>query len=125
MPGRWDLPKKVANHGSVSIGQHPMAVSINPNGRDVFVLDADKQIHQLQLDSRDGSLKVNGPAVSLKAEPAALVIDPAGHFAYLRYASRPGITRFEIDPVQGRLRHPTDILGGITPSGLAFSTTLR
>ena len=126
MPGRWGPLVKVQQKEPVPVGQRPVAVSINPNGRDVYVLDAGTpQIHQLQLDSRDGTLRVNGPAVPLSAPPAAMAIDPSGHFAYIRYASRAGLTRFEIDVAQGRLIHPTEVLSGIVPSALAFTATIQ
>jgi 6-phosphogluconolactonase len=126
MPGRWGPLKKVEGNGTVSVGQRPVAVSIHPNGRDVYVLDAGKpQIHLLQLDSRDGTLKVSPPAISLNAPPAALAIDPSGQFAYIRYASRAGLTRFEIDVAQGRLTHPTEVLSGVVPSALAFTAVVQ
>jgi 6-phosphogluconolactonase (cycloisomerase 2 family) len=125
MPGRWAPLKKVEG-GTVSVGQRPVSVSISGNGRDVYVLDVGKsQIHQLQLNSRDGSLKVEGPAVTLDAQPAELLIDPAGQFAYIRYASRAGLTRFEIDVTQGRLVHPTEVLSGVVPSALAFAAKIQ
>ena len=126
MPGRWGPLKKVEQKHPVDVGTHPVAVSISPNGRDVYVLDTDKpQIHLLQLDSRDGSMKVSAPAVPLAALPASLTIDPSGQFAYIRYASRAGLTRFEIDVAQGRLTHPTEVLSGVVPSALAFTAIVR
>lgn len=125
MPGRWEPLKKVKG-GTVSIGQRPVSVSISGNGRDVYVLDAGKsQIHQLQLNSRDGSLKIKGSAVPLDAQPAELLIDPAGQFAYIRYASRAGLTRFVIDAATGRLSQPTELLNGAAPSALAFSAAIQ
>jgi 6-phosphogluconolactonase (cycloisomerase 2 family) len=121
MPGRWAPLKKVKG-GTVSVGRRPVSVSISGNGRDVYVLDAGKsQIQQLQLNSRDGSLKIKGPAVTLDAQPAELIIDPVGQYAYVRYVSRAGLTRFEIDAAQGRLTHATEILREMMPSSLAFT----
>lgn len=126
MPGRWGPLEKVKDNGTVSVGQRPVAVSMHPNGRDVYVLDAAKpQIHLLQLDSRDGSMKVSAPAVPLAALPASLTIAPSGQFAYIRYASRTGLTRFEIDVAQGRLTHPTEVLSGVVPSALVFTAIVR
>ena len=125
MPGRWGPLKKVKN-GEVVVGKRPVSVSIHPNGRDVFVLDAGKsQIHLLQLNNQNGSLKISTPAIPLDAVPTALAIDPSGQFAYVRYASRAGLTRFEIDAAQGRLTHPTEVLSGMRPSALAFTTTIQ
>ena len=126
MPGRWGPLKKVEQKNPVTVGKHPVAVSVSPNGRDVYVLDTGTpQIHQLQLDARDGSLRVSAPPIALKAPPTALAIDPSGHFAYIRYASRAGLTRFEIDVAQGRLIHPTEVLSGVMPSALAFTAVVQ
>ena len=125
LPGRW-APLKPVKDGTLSVGQRPVAVSIANNGRDVYVLDAGKrQIQQLRLNSQNGSLKNQRAVVSLKDEPAGLQIDPAGRFAYLRYASRTGVTRFEIDGEQGRLTNPTELLGGLEPSALVFTATVE
>ena len=130
LPGRWDALKKVKD-GTVSVGQRPTAVTIHPNGRDVYVLDTGlldngkPQIHQLQLDSQSGLMKVNAPSIPLDAPPAALAIDPAGQYAYIKYVSRAGLTRFEIDVAQGRLTHPKEVLSGVVPSALAFTAVVH
>ena len=50
-----------------------------------------------------------------------ITIDPFGQFAYIRYVSRPGVTRFEIDVAQGRLTHPKEVLSGVVPSAMEFT----
>ncbi|MDT8383958.1 MAG: beta-propeller fold lactonase family protein [Gammaproteobacteria bacterium] len=125
MPGRWG-PLKAVQGGTVQVGERPLALSISPNGRDVYVLDAGTpRIHLLQLDARDGSLRPGAPAVALVDPPAALLVDPSGRFVYIRYASRSGLTRFEVDVAQGRLIHPTEVLSEMVPSALAFSATIQ
>ena len=125
MPGRWGPLKKVED-STVSVGQRPVSVTMSPNGRDVYVLDAGTpQIHQLQLDSRDGILKASAPAIPLTATPAGLAIDPAGRFAYIWYVSRAGVTRYEIDVAQGSLTHPKEVLSGVVPSALAFTAVVQ
>jgi 6-phosphogluconolactonase (cycloisomerase 2 family) len=125
MPGRWGPLQKVAE-GTLKVGQHPVAVTISPKGRDVYVLDAGKpSIHLLQLDAGNGTVRENAPAIPLNNPPAALAIDPSGRFAYLRYASRAGLTRFEIDVATGRLTHSKEVLNGLMPAALAFTTVFQ
>jgi 6-phosphogluconolactonase (cycloisomerase 2 family) len=123
IPGRWGPLKKVQQR---KVGQRPVAVSMSPGGRDLYVLDAGKPgIHLLQLDSATGALQESAPVLSLPAVPAALAIDPSGRFAYLRYASRAGLTRYEIDVASGRLTNPKEVLNGLMPSALAFTTVFQ
>jgi 6-phosphogluconolactonase len=125
MPGRWGPLQKIAE-GTLTVGQRPVAVTVSPKGRDVYVLDAGKPgIHLLQLDAGNGALQENAPAIPLDTPPAALAIDPSGHFAYLRYASRAGLTRFEIDVATGRLTHPKEVLNGLMPAALAFTAVFQ
>ena len=55
----------------------------------------------------------------------AVGIDPTSQFTYIRYASRAGLTRFEIDVAQGRLIHPTEVLSEMVPLALAFTAIIQ
>lgn len=125
LPGRLGPIKTLAD-SRVSIGKKPVDVAIHDSGRFVFVVNqGDNSISSLWLEPDTGRLSLNGPALPVGEQPVALDLDPSGEFAYLRYASRAGLTRFEIDVAQGRLTHPTEVLSEIVPSALAFTAVVQ
>ena len=118
-------PLKPLGKGSIQAGKQPVGVVVHPRGGFAYVVDAGTStLRQFRLDADSGELSANGEAVALSAVPAALEIDPSGHFAYVRYAAKPGVTRFTIN-TDGRLEQPRDQLDGVTPKALAISTLIR
>jgi 6-phosphogluconolactonase (cycloisomerase 2 family) len=128
MPGRWG-PIKQVETSPVKVGKHPIAITVNPNGRDVYVVDDEGlQVHHLLLDTESGkltvlkSLSINSDA---NAKLKKLIVDPSGHFAFLNYTGRPGLTRFDVDPASGQLEHPVRIMSDTMVSSMALTTRFQ
>ena len=125
LPGRLGPIETLAN-SRISTGKMPVDVAIHNSGRFAFVVNQKgSSITSLWLEPNTGRLSSNGPALPVAEQPISLDIDPSGKFAYLRYASRAGLTRFEIDVAQGRLIHPTEVLSEIVPSALVFTAVVQ
>lgn len=125
MPGIWN-PIVPVQDKVLSVGKKPVAIAMHPEGKYFYVLDtAGNDIYQLKLDVASGELTLTGEVAHVDGVPKSLVIDPSGHFAFLSYVSREGLTRFEIDDVTGKLTNGQDILQGVVPTSMAFDVTVQ
>ncbi|WP_455216641.1 lactonase family protein [Kaarinaea lacus] len=125
LPYVW-APLKKLEKSALTIGKQPVSIVAHPGGSHVYILDAgSNQVHHLILDTSSGTLKRQDNAISLNAKPQAMIIDISGRFAYLRYASRKGLTRFEISHDTGELVSAREFLQEEQPSALAVISEIQ
>jgi len=108
------------------VGKKPVAISMHPNGEYFYVLDAGaKNILLLRLNAKTGHLSAMEKKIGLAGIPKALSLDAAGHYAYLRYDARPGVTRFEVENKSGILINPVEMLKNTSPDGLVIQSSIQ
>ena len=130
MPGAWG-PIKAIKGSPVAVGKSPVSVTVNPDGRIVYVVDADTGlVHQFNFDASNGKLSklakpVPGARKPGKGKAEELIITPSGRFAFLRYKGQAGLTRFEIDVTSGQLKNAKELFQKTSFTDVTFSTVIQ
>jgi 6-phosphogluconolactonase (cycloisomerase 2 family) len=120
------------NGSAVATGAQPEAMIITPDGKAMFIANADGTITGYTING-DGTLKSAGPPVNAGSVPVALIADPASKFLFVaNQGSASDVTSGTISvfaisganltPVGNPV--PTELPGDVSgsgPSGLAVS----
>jgi len=115
--------------GSAQTGMDAHAITMDPTGSFVYVVDRDdKEVELFQRDPVDGSLTLTG-RIRGRSNPGALALATAGlpvthvpAFAYLPSGSNPGtVYGYAVDPATGSLNPISGMPAatGASPAGIA------
>jgi 6-phosphogluconolactonase (cycloisomerase 2 family) len=125
LPGPWG-PLTLSHQGPVGVGGELVDVAVHPSGQWLYLQDAaGKRIVPYRMAVNNGEIEPMEGIINLQATPRELVLDARGDFAYLRYADRPGLTRFAVEKKTGRLIQPQEVLTELSPAAIVLSSDIH
>jgi 6-phosphogluconolactonase (cycloisomerase 2 family) len=105
--------------GSAFLGAVPRAVAASPSGKFVYVTreilfeTPVDNVHAFTADPTSGALASAGSPPGVGSNPASVVVEPSGRFAYVAYEAGGGIGSFGIHATTGALTFMS-VAGGLT-----------
>jgi 6-phosphogluconolactonase (cycloisomerase 2 family) len=105
--------------GSAFVGAVPRAVAASPSGKFVYVTreilfeTPVDNVHAFTADAASGALTSAGSPPGVGSNPASVVVEPSGRFAYVAYEAGGGIGSFGIHATTGALTFMS-VAGGLT-----------
>jgi len=121
--------KQVA--GSPFASAYPIGLVVDPSGKFVYVTDGGVSssgggVWAYKIDTASGALsEVLGSPFAAGAQPACVVVDPTGKFAYVGNAGGATISAYQINATSGALTQVkgSPFLGASTPYGVTVDPT--